>query len=151
MNMNPELFRAVILNVPFLDMLSTLLDDTLPLTLTDHREFGNPTTDERLYHLINSYSPYENLSHREYPACLMNVSLEDTRVPAWGTFKYIEKLRDLAKVPTNQPDFGMKNIVVRFNKEGAGHFGTADNDTNLGMLTFEFAWLDFIMFKKHNY
>lgn len=63
LNMHPELFRACILNVPFLDMLNTLLDDSLPLTVTDHLEFGNPIEDEKIYKLIHSYSPYENLSH----------------------------------------------------------------------------------------
>lgn len=148
-NMNPELFRACVLNVPFLDVLSTLLDDTLPLTATDHLELGNPLTDEKAYSLISSYSPYENLAKREYPATLMNVSLTDPRVPHWGTLKFVEKLRDVASNPERFPDFGNKNIVVRFNKD-SGHFGTTDNEQNLAMATFEFAWLDYIMFKKHN-
>jgi|LauGreDrversion4_2_1035121.scaffolds.fasta_scaffold25214_6 oligopeptidase B len=147
--MHPELFRACILNVPFLDVLSTLLDESLPLTVTDHLELGDPQNDEKAYKLINSYSPYENLTKREYPATLMNVSLTDPRVPYWGTLKFIEKLRDLAMTPTRFPDFGNKNIVVRLNKEG-GHFGDADNDVNLAMATYEFAWLDYIMFKKHS-
>ncbi len=79
--MNPDLFRACILNVPFLDVLSTLLDDSLPLTATDHLELGDPITDEKIYKLIHSYSPYENLGKREYPATLMNISLTDPRVP----------------------------------------------------------------------
>jgi oligopeptidase B len=149
LNMHPELFRACVLNVPFLDVLSTLLDESLPLTVTDHLELGNPMEDERIYRLINSYSPYENLSKREYPSTLMNVSLTDPRVPEWGTLKFIEKLRDMAETPQRFPDFGDKNIVVRLNKEG-GHFGDADNEVNLAMATFEFAWLDYIMFKKHN-
>lgn len=62
--------------------------------------------------------------------------------------KFIEKMRDLSKPPTLYPDFGNSNIVVRIDKEG-GHFGTTDNDTNLAMLTWEFAWLDFIMFKQN--
>ena len=147
--MTPELFRACILNVPFLDVLSTLLDDSLPLTATDHLELGNPITDEKIYKLISSYSPYENLAKREYPATLMNISLSDPRVPHWGTLKFIEKMRDLAETPERFPDFGMKNIVVRVNKD-AGHFGTTDNEVNLAMATFEFAWLDYIMFKKNN-
>ena len=61
LNLRPELFRAAILEVPFLDVLSCLLDETLPLTLTDHLEFGNPIKDEQLYTTIQSYSPYENL------------------------------------------------------------------------------------------
>jgi oligopeptidase B len=147
--MAPELFRACVLNVPFLDVLTTLIDDTLPLTATDHLEFGNPNEDEKIYKLIHSYSPYENLSHREYPSTLLNISLEDTRVPHWGSLKFVEKMRDLAKSPNLFPDFGMKNIVVRFNKDG-GHFGAVDNDENLAMLTYEFTWLDYILFKKHN-
>jgi glycine/D-amino acid oxidase-like deaminating enzyme len=63
--------------------------------------------------------------------------------------KFVDKLRDLAEKPTRFPDFGEKNIVVRFNKD-SGHFGTTDNEVNLAMATFEFAWLDYIMFKKHN-
>lgn len=147
--MNPELFRACILNVPFLDVLSTLLDDSLALTATDHLELGNPITDDKVYQLLNSYSPYENLSRREYPATLMNVSIADPRVPHWGSLKFIEKMRDLAESPQKFPDFGLKNIVVRIIKEG-GHFGTTDNELNLAMATYEFAWLDYIMFKKHN-
>lgn len=149
MNMHPELFRAVVLNVPFLDVLTTLLDESLPLSVTDHLEFGNPALDEKLYQLIHSYSPYENLSHQEYPATLINLSLNDPRVPHWGSLKFIEKLRDLAKDPERQPDFRAKNIVARVNKE-AGHFGSVDNDVNLAIETFEFAWLDFLMFKKNN-
>ena len=80
---------------------------------------------------------------------LMQLSLNDPRVPHWGTLKFIEKMRDLAKAPTLQPDFGAKNLVVRINKEG-GHFGSHENDQNLAMLTYEFAWLDYLMFKRHN-
>lgn len=61
LNLRPELFRAAILEVPFLDVLSCFLDETLPLTLTDHLEFGNPITDPKIYEIIQSYSPYENL------------------------------------------------------------------------------------------
>jgi oligopeptidase B len=61
LNMRPELFRAAILKVPFLDVFNTLIDETLPLSLTDHLEFGNPGTNEEYYKLINSYSPYENI------------------------------------------------------------------------------------------
>ena len=57
MNMNPELFRAVLLSVPFLDVVTALLDESLPLTATDHLELGNPIIDEKIYRLINSYSP----------------------------------------------------------------------------------------------
>lgn len=104
--MNPELFRACVLNVPFLDILSILLDDTIPLTLTDYLEFGNPIIDEKIYKLIHSYSPYENLSNQEYPATLINFSLDDPRVSHWGNLKFVEKMRDLAKQVEKFPDFG---------------------------------------------
>jgi len=104
--MRPDLYRAVILNVPFLDVLGSLLDETLPLTLTDHCEFGNPIEDEEVYKLIASYSPYENLSIQEYPAVLMRVQMQDPRVPFFSTLKFVNKLRDLAKVPVKQPNFG---------------------------------------------
>ena len=61
LNMRPELFRACILDVPFLDVLSCLLDPDVPLALTDHLEFGDPAKDPEIYELISSYSPYENL------------------------------------------------------------------------------------------
>ena len=84
---------------------------------------------------------------KEYPACLIQSSLHDPRVPAWGTLKFVQKLRDLAQEPTAFPDFHSKNIVCRLiNEEGAGHFGSLENDTNLGSLAYEFAWLDFLMF-----
>ena len=146
--MRPDLFRACILNVPFLDVLNSLLDPTLPLSATDYLELGNPIEDEKIYHLINSYCPYQNLSNTEFPSCLIQSSVEDTRVPIWGTLKFIEKLRDLAQDTKQFPDFGSKNIVCRLHQEeGYGHSGAVNNSDNLSVLTYEFAWLDFLMFK----
>ena len=71
MNMRPDLFRACILNVPFLDILNSLLDETLPLSATDYLELGNPNTDSDIYKLINSYCPYQNISNQEFPAVLI--------------------------------------------------------------------------------
>jgi len=93
--MRPDLFRACLLNVPFLDVLTTLLDDSLPLSVTDYLEFGNPLLDSEVYQMIESYSPYENLTSKEYPSTLLTMSLNDPRVPSWGTLKFIEKMRDL--------------------------------------------------------
>ena len=99
LNMRPDLFRACVLNVPFLDVLDSLLDSTLPLSQTDYLEFGNPLTSASFYSLINSYCPYQNLSNQEMPACLIQSSMADSRVPPWGTMKFVEKLRDLAQAP----------------------------------------------------
>lgn len=147
LNLKPELFRAAILEVPFLDVLSCLLDETLPLTLTDHLEFGNPILDEKIYEVIQSFSPFENLFPREYPAIYLSMQYSDPRVPHWSTLKFIEKLRDLAVEPQRQPHFGSNNIVCKINKDG-GHFGSSENDTNLASLVNQFAWLDFLMLEK---
>jgi oligopeptidase B len=66
-NYKPDLFRAIVLSHPFLDILSTLLDDTLPLTIPDYEEYGNPYSDSKIYNNIQSISPYENISNQEYP------------------------------------------------------------------------------------
>lgn len=86
-NLRPELYRAAILKVPFLDVVNTLADETLPLTLTDYLELGNPFKNEELFKLINSYSPYENVKRIEYPALYIDMSLDDPRVPSWGSLK----------------------------------------------------------------
>ena len=96
LNMRPELFKACVLEVPFLDILTCLLDSKQPLAMTDYLEFGNPVQSKEIYESILSYSPYDNLSQKEYPAVFIQMSLNDPRVPAWGTLKFIEKLRDFA-------------------------------------------------------
>ena len=90
-NLRPDLYRAAILKVPFLDVVNTLVDESLPLTVTDYQEFGDIKQKE-YFHLISSYSPYENLKPIEYPAILLDVSLDDPRVPSWGSLKYLGKL-----------------------------------------------------------
>lgn len=86
-NLKPELYRAAILKVPFLDVVNTLEDKTLPLTITDYLEFGNPFESEDYYKIIHSYSPYENIKRIEYPAMYIDISLDDPRVPSWGSLK----------------------------------------------------------------
>ncbi len=130
LNMRPELFRACILDVNFLDVLSCLLDPDLPLAKTDYLEFGDPLNDAKIYELISSYSPYDNLTRAEYPSLFLNLALNDPRVPGWSTLKFVEKMRDLALPPTTVPHFGNNNMVVRINHEG-GHFGSHANDVNL--------------------
>lgn len=86
MNMRPELYRAAILKVPFLDVVNTLQDESLPLTVTDYLEFGDPK-DKAYYRLLSSYSPYDNIKNIEYPAMYLDISLDDPRVPSWGSLK----------------------------------------------------------------
>lgn len=144
LNMRPELYRACILDVPFLDPLSCLLDPDVPLAKTDHLEFGDPLSDPAIYELISSYSPYDNLQRGEHPSLFLNMQLSDPRVPAWSTLKFVEKFRDLTLEPKRVPHFGNANTIVRVNHEG-GHFGSAYNDVNLANCMQEFAWLDFLM------
>jgi len=144
-NLEPNLFRAAIISHPFVDILSTLLDKSLPLTIPDYQEYGNPYEKET-YFTMMSYSPYENISVQEYPAMMISLSLEDPRVPSWGTLKYIEKLRNKAKEPTRLPNFYEKNIVV--NIEDSGHFGPISPDLSLKNKIWEMMWLDKMLYEK---
>ena len=93
MNMRPELFRAAVAEVPFVDVLSTVLDETLPLTATEWEEWGNPKTDPEYYRYIKSYSPYDNVEAKDYPRTLVIAGLNDPRVSYWEPAKWVAKLR----------------------------------------------------------
>ena len=86
-NMKPNLYKAAILKVPFLDVIGTLEDVNLSLTITDFLEFGDPFKTDEYYKYISSYSPYENLKPIEYPAIYMDISIDDPRVSSWGSLK----------------------------------------------------------------
>ncbi|MBI5631253.1 MAG: S9 family peptidase [Elusimicrobia bacterium] len=94
LNLRPDLFRAAILDVPFVDVLNTMLDASLPLTTEEYIEWGNPNVKEE-YGWMRQYSPYDNLARKSYPAMLVNVSLNDSQVPYWEGAKYAAKLRGL--------------------------------------------------------
>jgi oligopeptidase B len=146
-NQEPSLFRAVILSHPFVDILSTLLDESLPLTVTDYNEYGNPLVDRNIYFSMLSYSPYENISNQEYPAILINMSEEDPRVPSFGILKYIEKLRKKAKEPSRLPNFYKENILVKIYK--SGHFGPVENEEFIQHKIWEMMWLDKMLYEKN--
>jgi oligopeptidase B len=147
-NQRPEVFRAAILSHPFVDILSTLIDDSLPLTVPDYQEYGNPLADEKTYFNMLSYSPYENISHQEYPSILISMSLDDPRVPSWGILKYLQKLRNKAKEPTRLPNFLEKNICVKI--DDAGHFGPSNQEEALKAKIWELTWLDKMLIDKDN-
>jgi len=94
MNERPELFHAAIAHVPFVDVLNTMLDEKLPLTPAEFKEWGDPS-DERYYHYIKSYSPYENVKPQNYPALYVTAGISDPRVTYWEPAKWVAKLREM--------------------------------------------------------
>src|SRR5690606_1191130 len=79
-NMRPDLFAAIVAEVPFVDCLTTILDETLPLTVTEWEEWGNPVDDPAVYAYMRAYSPYDNVAHLPYPTILATAGLNDPRV-----------------------------------------------------------------------
>jgi oligopeptidase B len=92
-NLAPELFRAMVAEVPVVDCLSTMLDDSLPLTVIEWEEWGNPAVDPAVYAVMKSYTPYENVRSTRYPDLLVTAGLEDPRVGYWEPAKWVQKLR----------------------------------------------------------
>jgi oligopeptidase B len=115
-NQRPELFNIAIAEVPFVDCLNTMLDPTLPLTVTEYDEWGNPTDSALVYQYIKSYAPYENIKTQNYPHLLINNSLEDTRVCYWEAAKWTAKLR------THKLD---NNLLLLNTEMAAGHGGVS--------------------------
>ena len=113
-NSDPDLWGAVVADVPFVDVLNTMLDDTLPLTPGEWPEWGNPITDKAAFELIRSYSPYDNVSAKDYPPMLITGGLNDPRVTYWDPAKWAAKLR-ATRTDTNL-------LLLKINM-GAGHGG----------------------------
>ncbi|HZR13506.1 MAG TPA: S9 family peptidase [Acidimicrobiia bacterium] len=114
LNERPDLFRAVVAQVPFVDVVTTILDETLPLTVTEWDEWGNPVEDAEVYRYMKSYSPYDNVRAQDYPAILVTAGLNDSRVAYWEPAKWVAKLR-----ATKTDD----NVLVLRTEMGAGHGG----------------------------
>ena len=113
-NQAPELFGAVLADVPFVDVLNTMLDDTLPLTPGEWTEWGNPITDPEAFKLLKSYSPYDNVTAQDYPPILITGGLNDPRVTYWEPAKWAARLRG-----TKTDD----NLLLLKINMGAGHGG----------------------------
>ena len=130
-NLRPDLFRAVHAAVPFVDVMNTMLDASLPLTVGEYLEWGNPN-EPAAYDYMKSYSPYDNLEKRAYPAMLVTTSLNDSQVGYWEPAKYVARLRTL-KTDSNP-------LLLKVNM-GAGHGGASGRYDRLKEQAFEYAWL----------
>lgn len=131
-NQRPDLFRAVLSQVPFVDVLNTMLDDTLPLTVGEYLEWGNPNVAAD-YAVMRAYCPYTNLAARAYPAMLVKTSLNDSQVMYWEAAKYTAKLRTLT--PTDGPVLLLKTNL------GAGHGGASGRYDALRETALDYAFL----------
>ncbi len=131
LNMRPELYHAAIAKVPFVDTLSTMLDPTLPLTMAEYEEWGNPE-DQQYYEYIRSYSPYDNAAPREYPTMLVTAGLNDPRVSYWEPAKWVAKLRALKKD---------SNVLLLKTNMGSGHFGPSGRYEGIKETAFDYAFL----------
>ena len=130
-NMRPELFKAVVAQVPFVDVMNTMLDATLPLTTSEYTEWGNPNEKPAFDYMI-SYSPYDNLKAQRYPAMLVQVSLNDSQVPYWEGAKFAAKLRAMKTDP---------NPVLLKTNLGAGHGGASGRYDALRETAFTYAFM----------
>jgi oligopeptidase B len=131
-NAEPALWRAVVADVPFVDVLNTMLDDTLPLTPGEWPEWGNPITDKAAFDLIRSYCPYQNVQAQAYPPLLVTAGLNDPRVTYWEPAKWVAKLRATAT--------GHGPLLLKTNM-GAGHGGKSGRFSALEELAEEYAFL----------
>ena len=130
-NLRPDLFRAVLAEVPFVDVVNTMLDASLPLTVIEYDEWGNPA-DPEFYHYIRSYSPYDNVESRDYPNILITAGLNDPRVAYWEPAKWAARLR-ARKTDQNR-------LLLRTNM-GAGHGGASGRYDYLREVAFKWAFV----------
>jgi oligopeptidase B len=131
-NSDPELWGAVVADVPFVDVLNTMLDDTLPLTPGEWPEWGNPITDKQAFELIRSYSPYDNVKPQAYPPMLITGGLNDPRVTYWEPAKWAAKLR------ATKTDGNL--LLLKINM-GAGHGGKSGRWDHLKEIAEAYAFM----------
>lgn len=130
-NLRPDLWNGIIASVPFVDVVTTMLDESIPLTTGEYDEWGNPN-DEEYYHYMKSYSPYDNVSAQAYPHILVTTGLHDSQVQYWEPAKWVAKLRTLKTNNTK--------LLFETNME-AGHGGASGRFESLKETAMEFAFL----------
>jgi len=130
-NLRPDLFKAVISQVPFVDVLNTMLDASIPLTTSEYIEWGNPN-EKAAFDYMKTYSPYDNVAKKDYPAMLVKVSWNDSQVPYWEGTKLVAKLRAM------KTDSNPLLLKVNF---GAGHGGASGRYDALRETAFDYAFM----------
>jgi oligopeptidase B len=131
-NMRPDLFKAIHAAVPWVDVMNDMMDATLPLTVVEYLEWGNPN-EKPAYDYMKSYSPYDNLEKKAYPAILITTSFNDSQVMYWGPVKYVAKLRSLK---TDHSE-----LLLKIKMEPAGHGGASGRYDRLRDEAFEYSWM----------
>lgn len=130
-NINPELYHGVLAAVPFVDVVTTMLDDTIPLTTGEYDEWGNPNK-LRYYNYMKSYSPYDNVEEKDYPNMLVTTGLHDSQVQYWEPAKWVAKLRDM-KTDSNK--------LLLHTDMDSGHGGASGRFESLKEVALEYAFL----------
>tara|TARA_Y100000782_G_C10188412_1_gene268405 strand:- start:56 stop:2113 length:2058 start_codon:yes stop_codon:yes gene_type:complete len=130
-NIAPKLFNGVVAAVPFVDVVTTMLDDSIPLTTGEYDEWGNPNNEE-YYHYIKSYSPYDNIEAKDYPNLLVTTGLHDSQVQYWEPAKWVAKLREMK---TDQ------NKLFLHTNMSAGHGGSSGRFERIKEIALEYAFL----------
>jgi oligopeptidase B len=129
-NMSPETFHAVIAQVPFVDVMNTMLDASLPLTTEEWIEWGNPNSKMDWDYMVQ-YSPYDNVKPQPYPNMLIEISLNDSQVPYWEGAKFAAKIREMTT---------SSNPILLKTNMGAGHGGSSGRYDRLKEVAFDYAY-----------
>ncbi|MGA2745127.1 MAG: S9 family peptidase [Candidatus Sulfotelmatobacter sp.] len=132
LNMRPDLFHAALVGVPFVDVMNTMLDETLPLTVGEFEEWGNPKEKAAFDYMI-TYSPYDNVVAKNYPDMLVKTSFNDSQVMYWEPAKYVAKMRAL------RTDHNV--LILKTNLSPAGHGGASGRYDRLHEAAFDYAWI----------
>jgi oligopeptidase B len=131
-NQAPELWGAMVADVPFVDVVNTMLDESLPLTPGEWNEWGNPITDPAAFRYMLSYSPYDNVRHQAYPPMLITGGLHDPRVTYWEPAKWSARLRAM------RTDHNLQLLKINM---GAGHGGRTGRWTRLEEIAEDYAFI----------
>jgi oligopeptidase B len=131
LNMRPDLFHAALVGVPFVDVINTMLDETVPLTVPEFEEWGNPK-EKRAFDYMISYSPYDNIEAKTYPNILVRTSFNDSQVMYWEPAKYVAKMR------ATRTDHNL--LIMKVNMNPAGHGGASGRYDRLHETAYDYAF-----------